>query len=303
MSRKERREMTDQVVERNYDGGQLFAPIQFKASEDEPDNDFMKPVKFQGFANTGHPDLGGDIVEPSAFTKATLTEFLKYGRQLLHMHDMASQVGEITGVEVVATGKKSILGNRAGGLMVQGEVDSPFDKDMMIPDHPLAKVIHFARMQVQKGRLKALSIGWQPVKTEMKRMKDPRTKLDRNFRFVKSLLLREVSLVTFAMNPQSIVELRKAYEGNYGPEIADALFCDDPGQCEVIPENVDGLTFDRVKELAIVAATNAAEQISTEGADELAEEENTAGASSGMKLVSLNDRPQKIITLSTLYGG
>ena len=61
IGKAERRAMNDAVIESNYKGGQLFAPLQFKADDD--DGSFMKPVRFKGFANTGMPDLGGDIVD------------------------------------------------------------------------------------------------------------------------------------------------------------------------------------------------------------------------------------------------
>jgi len=301
MSRRDKKKLTDQAAERNYGGGYLYAPIQFKADEDSSAEDaFMRPVKFHGFANTGHPDLGRDVVAPEAFTRQTINEFLKFGRQLMFFHGFREQVGEITGAEVVATGKR-VMGNRAGGLKVEGFVDSPFDEHGMIPNHPLAHVIHFARMQVQKNRLKAMSIGWMPIKTEMKRMKDPRTGVEANFRFVKALILREVSLVTFAMNPQSTLELQKAMKCAYGDDITAALFCDDPNGCDIIPENVDDFTIDNFKRLMIDSAIKAAHHAKGDDPDD--QNQSEPGGQSQMKLVSLDGRPEKKFKVVSLYGG
>ena len=84
MTRAERKALDEAVVQSNYGGGALLAPLQFKANED--DEGMLKPVKFRGFGNTGKADLGDDIVDPAAFGKQTITEFLKFGKQLLFMH-------------------------------------------------------------------------------------------------------------------------------------------------------------------------------------------------------------------------
>lgn len=296
MSRSDRQKITADAAERNYGGGKLFAPITFKADDDP---DFMKPIAFEGFANTGHPDLGRDIVLPEAFSKQTIGEFLKYGRQLMFMHSFYEQVGEITGAEVVKTGKRSIVGNNAGGLKVSGFVDSPFDEVGMIPDHPLAKIIHYARMQVAKGRLKAMSIGWIPLETDRKEFKDPRTGKMETYRIIEKLILREVSLVTFAMNPQSMLSLQKSFEEAYGKDVADALFCTDAGQCEMIPEKLDDFTFDRVRRLVVESAQKAATMVHLKG-DGIEDEpkENHGGDPRRLKLVSLEDTEQKFRIVS-----
>ena len=295
MSRADRKEMDRQVAEASYKGGDLYAAIEFKAEQEE--DDFFAPVKFRGFGNTGHPDLGRDVVLPEAFTDSTIKEYLTHGRQLMFSHGFREQVGEITGASVVKTGSRSIVGNRMGGLKVEGFVDSPFDKNGMIPDHPLAHIIHFARMQVQKNRLKALSIGWMPVKTEIKRIKNPRTGVMENFRFIKSLLLREISLVTFAMNPQSTIELQKAMTCAYGEEITKALLCDDPAGCSMIPEKVDGLNENRVREM-VVSATARAALIGRKTIED--DQEPDEGAASQLKLIHLEDRNRRPIKLVTL---
>ena len=301
MPRSKRQALREAVAEQNYGGGTLLAPINFKAgAEDEfaeAFDDFTKPVKFEGFANVGGPDLGDDIVEPSAFNNATLSEYLKFGRQLLFMHDRYAQVGEITSAKRVSKNTRSKFGITEGGLYVEGFVDSPLDSMGMIPDHPLAKVIHFARMQVQKGRLKLLSIGWRPVKTEIRKAPDPRRGNEqRSFRLIKSLILGEVSLVTMAMSPQSMIELSKAYRGAYGDEITDALFAEhlDASDVETLtePKTSDGFTIERVRELALRAEV-AARVAEAKGEITDSEDDNAGDTKSTgprYKLVSLETR-------------
>lgn len=300
MSRNDRQKLTNAVAERNYGGGQLFAPIQFKADDSA---DPMKPARFQGFANTGHPDLGRDVVDPRAFTKQTIDEYLRYGRQLCFMHWQDAQVGEITSAKVVLPGGRSIVGNTKGGLRVEGFVDSPFDEFGMIPDHSLAKVIHFARMQVAKNRLKALSIGWVPVETKMMKMIDKRTGKEAMFRVVLKLILREVSLVNFAMSPQSLIELRKSFTGEYGEDIAEALFCEDPKSCEIIPEKVDGFNFDRIRDLVVKSSIQAILHNQSGGKSPESEQEEQKSEPQQMKIVSLDDSPKKQIKIVSLFGG
>lgn len=255
MTRQARRELDEAVASANYDRRCIYARLNYKIEDpdaDAPDS-FMKPVKFEGFANTGRPDLGGDIVDPRAFTKSTLDEFLKYGRQLLFMHDPYAQIGEITAAVPVLQGTRSMFGITDGGLKVAGFVDAPPDDEFGLVDHPLARVIRFARVQVSRGRLKLMSIGWRPTKSEYIKAKDPRRGgEERQFRLVKSLILGEISLVTMAMNPQAMFQLQKAYEAAYGPEISGALFAEslsseDAGR--IIPDRVDGFTVERLRSI------------------------------------------------------
>lgn len=304
LSRGTKRALQKAVSEANYGGGALLAPIKWDRKADE-EPDIMKPIRFGGFANTGVPDMGDDIVDPAAFTAQTISEFLKFGRQLLFMHDAYSQVGEIDGATRIKRGQR-MFGSNEGGLAVEGFVDSPIDPELgIIPDHPLAKIIHFARMQVSKNRLKLMSIGWRPTKTEITRAADHRRGGEmRNFRHVKALILGEVSLVTMAMNRQSVVELQKAYEGMYGEDIAGALFAEGFGEEEaaIIPDRVDGFTPDRIKQLvadaAGAAAKNAGAPATETGRGEDTESDNQdTGAE--LKIVSLrNGEPEyKIISL------
>lgn len=309
LSRGERKKLNDEVIASNYDGGQIFARVEYKAEEDG-DSDFLKPLKFQGYGNTGVPDLGRDIVDSKAFTNQTIGEYLKFGRQLMFMHDFFEQVGEITAAKRIAKGKNNPFGIEDGGLWVEGFVDSPVDEELgYIPDHPLAKVIHYVRMQVRRNRLKALSIGWRPVKWEIRKMPDPRFNNEEfNFRIVKQLMLREMSLVTFAMNPQSMVELRKAFEGMYGPDITAAMFCDEyecrlPGQgMGKVPEKVDDLDEENVRRIISSCAAKHAKGAQSEEPNAV---KGDHGDASGrrIKLVSLHDRIEKKIELVSLKKG
>lgn len=295
MSRSDRRALDDAVIQSNYGGGHLYAPLVFK-SDDAGDgaDPFLKPVKFEGFANTGRADLGDDIVDPTAFNKATINEYLKYGRQLMFMHDYYAQVGEITGAEVVLKGTRSMFGITDGGLKVRGFVDSPPEDEYGPIDHPLAKIIRFARVQVARGRLKLMSIGWRPTKTETIKAKDPRRgNVERNFRLVKALILGEISLVTMAMNPQSMLELRKAWQAAYGPEIADALFAEGATQDDIhnaIPDRVDGFTEARMRELTMAAFSKAAGSMKGAPSESGTEPQEPAAASRKMRVVHLDGR-------------
>lgn len=298
------------AAESNYKGGALFARLEFK--EDTSDGDsLLKPVTFQGFANTGRPDLGDDIVEPEAFSKATLTEYLKFGRQLFFMHNPYSQVGEVVDAQVVASGTRSLFGIKDGGLLVKGFVDSPIDPETgWIPDHELAKVIHFARMQVRRGRLKLMSIGWRPTKTEYVTAPDPRRGNEpRKFRKVKSLILSEISLVTMAMSPQSILEVEgaaKALAHFYGQDVADAIFEDAgglPAALEAIPEKVDGLTAERLREIFTKAADDAAAALRDAAAESAQKPDEESRPKLNLVKMDLDAAPARKLNLVPLSKG
>lgn len=297
-----RRALNEAVIESNYQRGALFVPVQFKAAapDEDPYEAMRKPCKFRGFGNTGRPDLGDDIVDPNAFTKPTLAEFLKFGRQLMFMHNPYAQIGEITSAETVQKGERSMFGIRDGGLLVGGFVDSPIDEETgTIPDHELAKVIHFARMQVRRGRLKLLSIGWRPTKTEMITAPDPRrNNEERRFRLVKSLILGEISFVTMAMSPQSIVEanIKAAFAGMYGPDIAEAMFAEGTEEeiLNQIPEKVDALDAPTLRRIFAKAAADARRE-SVAGAVDPDE----PAPAVRMNVVHLADAPRyKVVSLS-----
>ena len=305
LGRNAKRAIHNAVAEQNYGGGSLYAPLSFKDDVE----DFGAPVKFEGFANVGGPDLGGDIVEPAAFTNAAISEYLKFGRQLLFMHDRYAQVGEITAAKRIAKNTRSNFGITEGGLYVEGFVDSPIDEELgMIPEHPLAQVIHFARMQVRKGRLKLLSIGWRPMKTELVKRPDPRAGGDpKTFRLVKQLLLGEVSLVTMAMSPQSMIELQKAYSEAYGDEITDALFAEEMTEEDLarVPEKVDDFSIDDLKRIASKADVAAEIARRKEATKEETNDETDAEGETKFNLVSLGSAPPAVtqrLNLTSLRG-
>lgn len=194
-----------------------------------------------------------------------------------------------------------MFGIRDGGLKVEGFVDTPIDDELgIIPDHPLAQIIHFARMQVRKGRLKLLSIGWRPTETEMIKAKDPRRgNREMSFRKVLALILGEISLVTMAMSPQSMIELRKAYGAAYGDEITDALFCDTADEDMIrnaIPEKVDDFDEENIKRLVVMAAANALPAI-RKGDIDANDDDDSGTPNQKMKLVSLDGRREQKLNL------
>jgi HK97 family phage prohead protease len=125
---------------------------------------------FTGLASVyGNKDLGGDIVEPGAFTK-TLAD--KSGEvPILWQHDMREPIG---------LGRVT---DTAEGLRIKGE---------LALESPVAQKAYGL---LKRGVLKGLSIGYDTIREEMKG----------TTRFLKELKLWEVSIVTFPMNELATV--------------------------------------------------------------------------------------------------
>jgi len=130
---------------------------------------------FVGLASVyGNEDLGGDIVEPGAFTK-TLSE--KGGEvPLLWQHNMREPIG---------IGR---LTDTQKGLEIQGKLILTVGKAREAYDLMKNRVI------------KGLSIGYDSVRDEIKDKK----------RLLKELKLWEVSVVTFPMNELANVQSVKS---------------------------------------------------------------------------------------------
>jgi len=126
---------------------------------------------FTGWASVyGNRDLGGDIVEPGAFTKTIAT---KNGEvPILWQHDAREPIG---------LGK---LSDSSEGLQIAGE---------LVLESPIAQK---AYALLKKGVLKGLSIGYDTVRDEIKN----------SARHLKELKLYEVSIVTFPMNELATVQ-------------------------------------------------------------------------------------------------
>lgn len=140
--------------------------------------DFGAQGTFTGLASVyGNRDLGGDVVEPGAFTK-TIAD--KNGEvPILWQHDSREPIG---------MGK---LMDTAGGLQIMGE--------LAVESSPTAMKAYGL---MKKGILKGLSIGYDTIRDEVKD----------KVRYLKELKLWEVSIVTFPMNELATVNTVKALE-------------------------------------------------------------------------------------------
>ncbi len=96
---------------------------------------------FAGYASKNTKDSYDEIVDPTAFA-SSLAAFAK-NPVMLYMHDPRQLIGKYTHVEI-----------RHDGLFVKGKIDRGYD------------LADKARLQVEQGSLKALSIGFIPTKIE-----------------------------------------------------------------------------------------------------------------------------------------
>jgi HK97 family phage prohead protease len=131
---------------------------------------------FEGLASTyGNIDLGGDVVEPGAFTKS-LSQ--KSSVPILYQHNQKQPIG------------LGYLEDSESGLKIRGE---------LVLDVPEAKS---AYALMKKGVLRGLSIGYRPVREVF----DASIKANR----LQEIALHEVSVVTFPMNEQATIGAVKA---------------------------------------------------------------------------------------------
>jgi len=134
---------------------------------------------FAGYASTfGNRDLGGDIVEPGAFSK-TLKERGAKGVKMLLDHDPRNRIGAWTTIKEDST-----------GLFVEGR---------LFMEKQIGRDTH---IDLKGGALDKMSIGYRTQKSS----DDNR----RRARILKELDLLEISLVTFPMNEQASVTAVKA---------------------------------------------------------------------------------------------
>jgi HK97 family phage prohead protease len=141
----------------------------------------LKAIKddgtFEGLAAVyGNEDLGGDIIEPGAFTK-TIKE-KKGVVPVLWQHDSREPIG------------RGDLTDSKDGLQIVGT---------LVMESDVAKKAH-ALMKAEV--LQGLSIGYDTVVSEYDREND--------IRRLKELKLWEVSVVTFPMNPKATITTVKA---------------------------------------------------------------------------------------------
>ena len=139
---------------------------------------------FSGVASVyGKEDLGGDVIEPGAFTK-TLAENPTV--PLLWQHKSDEVIGEIT------------LREAANKILAEGKIDL---------EDPMGQK---AYGKLKKRLIKGLSIGFQALKSTWEEIeKDGRTRFVRH---INELKLWETSIVTFAMAPQAQITRVKSAE-------------------------------------------------------------------------------------------
>ncbi len=138
--------------------------------------------EFTGIASVyGVEDLGGDVIEPGAFTK-TLSERPEV--PVLWQHKATDVIG------------KGRLGDNGRSLTISGTLDM---------EDPVAAA---ALRKMKKGLISGLSIGYQAVKVVWEETKD------KYIRHINELKLWEVSIVTFPMLPEAQVTSVKATDEN-----------------------------------------------------------------------------------------
>jgi HK97 family phage prohead protease len=147
---------------------------------------FMKAVadtgSFEGMAAVyGNVDLGGDVIEPGAFTRTIKNSGGKV--PLLWQHDQREPIG------------MGVLRDSKEGLMIQGK--------LVMESDVAQKALGLMKADVLTG----LSIGYDTVVSEYDKAKDVRK--------LKELKLYEVSLVTFPMNPRAQVSSVKQACDNF----------------------------------------------------------------------------------------
>ncbi len=136
----------------------------------------MSALVIGGYASLfGIPDLAGDIVERGAFADS-LKALPATQIRMLFQHDPDRPIGRWTGA-----------GEDSEGLWMQGLID---------PSHPDASAV--LRL-IQSGTADGLSIGFRAIDAI------PRPS---GGRILKTIDLREVSVVTFPMLPRARLRLR-----------------------------------------------------------------------------------------------
>ena len=141
--------------------------------------------QFTGIASTyGNIDLGGDVIEPGAFTKTIAVSGSQ--RPLLWQH--SAPIGTVN------------VSDTSQGLIVRGQLSMAVG---------LAKDAHAL---LKDGVLKGLSIGFETVKE----------KIIDGVRHLSEVKLWEVSLVVFPMNQMAMVTDVKSLEAKLGRTLSAA---------------------------------------------------------------------------------
>jgi uncharacterized protein len=164
--------------------------IQVKLARTEPE---AKAGTFAGYgAVFNNQDASGDVIAPGAFKKS-LKEWKAKGK----LPKMLLQHGGFFGPaeDGIPIGRYTAMEEDAKGLYLEGE--------LFALDTQKGQYIHEG---VKSGELDGLSIGYIPVDVTLgKKPGEPR-------RILRSVTLREVSLVTFPMNDRAAVTVAKSIE-------------------------------------------------------------------------------------------
>lgn len=174
--------------------GCIGAPFEVKFSDDRPAG------SFEGYgAVFGNVDSHGDVIEPGAFAKSLL-ERERAGRALPPMMKMH---GAMTGNRHEPIGVWEAMSEDANGLHVKGR---------LIGLDTEAGKWNYA--QLREGALKGLSIGYRIPAGGSKRGSG---KAGEPARFIKSAILREVSLVDDPSNSMARIYAMKGMAAEFAP--------------------------------------------------------------------------------------
>lgn len=168
----------------------LRCGLEIKLAQNDTD---VKAGTFKGYGSIfNNIDAGGDMVMPGAFKKS-LREWKKRGK----LPKMLLQHGGFFGPaeDGIPVGKYMVMEEDDKGLYLEGE--------LFALDTQKGKYIHEG---MTAGELDGLSIGYVSKLVEYpKKPEEPRRKL-------KEVDLFEVSIVTFGMNKEALVESAKSIE-------------------------------------------------------------------------------------------
>lgn len=134
---------------------------------------------FEGFASVyGNVDLGGDVILPGAFKEIVKSDTGKVTVLWQHKHESPIGVAEVS--------------ENAAGLRFAGN---------LVLDDPLARQAH---AHMKAGSVRGMSIGYEVLPGGSRYRKGD------NARELTALKLWEISVVTFGMNPEALIDRVKS---------------------------------------------------------------------------------------------
>lgn len=155
----------------------LFAPFELKAQDDTART-------FEGIAAAYTQDAGGDVIHPGAF-KRTLDHWRGSGRVVPLLDQHAASLNPAHSVVAHTLGKMIEATEEASGLRARFQVAKTKAGDDLLA-------------LLRDGMVEGLSIGYKAVNPQ------PREDGGRDLREVK---LSEISVVTFGMNADALIDL------------------------------------------------------------------------------------------------